>query len=93
MLIVDALLYLLLAMYFDVVIPGEYGQRRPVYFICMPSFWKGLFGTKKKGLQRQFSGRESDPSDDIEAVPADMRGSEAIRWIIQIGLWCSSIIV
>ena len=81
MLIVDIFLYFLLALYLDVVIPAEYGQRKPPYFIFMPSFWKSLFGNKKVNTpNRQMSAREQETSEDIEAVHADMHGNEAIRY-------------
>ena len=81
MLIVDIILYFLLALYLDNVIPTQYGQRRSPYFIFMPSFWKSLFnGKKKEGLNREMSAREQETSEDIEAVHADMYGNEAIRY-------------
>ena len=40
MLIVDIVLYFLLALYLDAVVPAEYGQRKPPHFIFMPSFWR-----------------------------------------------------
>lgn len=80
MLIVDIILYFLLALYLDAVIPAEYGQRKPPYFIFMPSYWKSLFnGTKNNAPARQMSVREQEASEDIEAVHADMHGKEAIR--------------
>ena len=84
MLIVDTVLYLLLALYFDVVIPGEYGQRRPPYFIFMPSFWKSIFSGKdqKKTPTRQLSARIEEASDDIEPMPAVFHGNEVIRYIL-----------
>ena len=82
MLIVDSVLYFLLALYLDAVIPAEYGQRKSPYFIFMPSFWKSLFDGKKgmeTTLTRQKSARGQEASEDIEAVHADMHGNEAIR--------------
>ena len=80
MLVVDIVLYFLLALYFDVVIPAEYGQRKPPHFIFMPSFWKSLFrGKKGNAPVRQGSVRTWDRSEDIEAVHPDMHGNEAIR--------------
>ena len=82
MLIVDIILYFLLALYLDAVIPAEYGQRKPPYFIFMPSFWKSLFdGKKKNGPALQMSAREQEASEDIEAVHADLHGKEAIRYV------------
>lgn len=81
MLIVDAVLYFLLALYFDAVIPAEYGPRKPPHFIFMPSFWKSLFSTKdkKNAPTRQMSARVQEASDNVEAMPADMHGNEVIR--------------
>lgn len=79
MLVVDIVLYFLLALYFDAVIPAEYGQRKPPHFIFMPSFWKSLFrGKKGNAPVRQGSVRTWDRSEDIEAVHPDMHGNEAI---------------
>lgn len=39
MLLVDALIYLLLALYIEAVFPGEYGVPKPWYFPFQPSFW------------------------------------------------------
>ena len=54
MLLVDTVLYLLLALYFDAVIPGEYGQHRPPYFIFTPSFWKSICSKKEKVMFDQM---------------------------------------
>ena len=89
MLIVDIILYFLLALYLDNVIPTQYGQRRSPYFIFMPSFWKSLFnGRKKEGLNREMSAREQETSEDIETVHADMYGNEAIRY--KLAAWSTS---
>ncbi|KAJ7372633.1 ATP-binding cassette sub- A member 5 [Desmophyllum pertusum] len=46
----------------------------------MPSFWKSLFSAKGKNKSptRQLSARVQEASDDIETMPADMHGNEAI---------------
>lgn len=41
MLIVDAILYMLLSLYFEAVLPGEYGIPQPWYFPCTSTFWCG----------------------------------------------------
>eukprot|EP00659_Diplonema_papillatum_P020657 gene20657-31831_t len=40
-LVFDTCLYLLLAAYFDAVIPGEWGASRPFYFLCDPRYYCG----------------------------------------------------
>ena len=86
LLLVDTVLYLLLALYFDAVIPGEYGQHRPPYFIFTPSFWKSICSKKEqqKAPSRQLSARVEEASEDIEAMPADLQGSEVIRYYKQV---------
>ncbi|XP_055623835.1 phospholipid-transporting ATPase ABCA3-like [Toxorhynchites rutilus septentrionalis] len=39
MLLVDALLYLLIALYFEQIMPGEFGVAKPWYFIVSREFW------------------------------------------------------
>eukprot|EP01084_Bolivina_argentea_P083041 150350_1 len=39
MMFVDCILYIILAMYLDKIIPSKYGQHLPPYFIFQPSFW------------------------------------------------------
>ena len=82
MLIVDTIVYFMLALYFDAVIPAEYGQRRPPYYIFMPSFWKSLFGGDKEiGFpERQLSDVVQEHSEDMEEVPAEMHGLKAVRY-------------
>lgn len=36
----DSVLYLLLSLYLEMVLPGEYGSTHPWYFCCTPWFWK-----------------------------------------------------
>ncbi|XP_074639186.1 cholesterol transporter ABCA5-like isoform X3 [Acropora palmata] len=81
MLIADIILYFLLALYFDAVIPAEYGQRRHPLFIFRLSFWKScLFcaGENGKAQTRKMSTLEWDRSEDIEAVHGDMERNKAI---------------
>ncbi|XP_045462662.1 phospholipid-transporting ATPase ABCA3-like isoform X2 [Harmonia axyridis] len=39
MLVIDTILYLLIALYFEAVIPGEYGLPKPWYFLFTKNFW------------------------------------------------------
>eukprot|EP01088_Endostelium_zonatum_P016705 TRINITY_DN4623_c0_g1_i1.p1 TRINITY_DN4623_c0_g1~~TRINITY_DN4623_c0_g1_i1.p1 ORF type:complete len:965 (+),score=237.77 TRINITY_DN4623_c0_g1_i1:83-2977(+) len=47
-LIADGILYLLLALYFDNVVPNEYGTRRELYFFVLPSYWIPSLRFRKK---------------------------------------------
>lgn len=39
--LLDAVLYTVLALYLQAILPGSYGRRRPWYFIVTPAFWIG----------------------------------------------------
>lgn len=39
MLLADAILYMCLALYIEIVFPGEYGVPQPWYFLCLRSTW------------------------------------------------------
>nr|CAB3219611.1 ATP-binding cassette sub-family A member 3-like [Phallusia mammillata] len=47
MLLLDAVLYMLLAVYIEGVWPGDYGIPKPWYFPFMPSYWTGRVAKKK----------------------------------------------
>uniref|UniRef100_A0A8C3KFM9 ABC transporter domain-containing protein n=1 Tax=Calidris pygmaea TaxID=425635 RepID=A0A8C3KFM9_9CHAR len=75
----DSVLYLLLAIYFDKVLPGKYGVPYPPLFFLRPSFWfqprSGYVGV------RGVSESSHDPilSNNIEPMPPGFDGKEAIR--------------
>ena len=85
MLIVDTILYLLIAAYFDAVFPGEYGEAKHPLFIFKLSFWKHFCcGSKRTGLTRPRSTlnspqpTEEDHAGDIEDNKV-MMGNKVIR--------------
>ncbi|KAJ7401601.1 ATP-binding cassette sub-family A member 9-like protein [Pitangus sulphuratus] len=79
----DSVLYFLLAIYFDKVLPGKYGVPHPPTFFLRPSYWfkpsSGYVGVR--------AGSESnhDPilSGNTEPMPPGFHGKEAIREGIQ----------
>ncbi|XP_070580684.1 cholesterol transporter ABCA5-like isoform X2 [Ptychodera flava] len=90
MLSVDIVLYQLLAIYFDNVVPGPYGLRKPVHFCLMPSYWK----CGNKSNQVKSGAYESDQTashipgfnqpingdrEDIEPVPPGVQSRDGIR--------------
>lgn len=81
MLIIDIILYMLLALYFDAVVPGEYGQRKVPYFCFLPSFWKGVLGWSSS-VQEQNSFADFEGCDDIELVPEELSEKKAIRYFL-----------
>ncbi|KAI7815451.1 ABC subfamily A member [Rhyzopertha dominica] len=78
----DIVLYGFLAYYLDSVIPSEHGIKRSPLFCLKPSFW-----CPKKPIQKIPANGSSvgsivnseENGQDIEQVPREMKGREAIR--------------
>ncbi|KAG7491241.1 hypothetical protein MATL_G00000950 [Megalops atlanticus] len=81
MLALDSALYLLLALYLDQVLPGEFGMRRSLLYFLKPSYWS----KRRKRYVEVSSVCESEvnggPVSDecVEPVSPEFRGKEAIR--------------
>ncbi|XP_042337901.1 cholesterol transporter ABCA5-like, partial [Plectropomus leopardus] len=81
MLVVDCILYLLLAVYLDQVLPGEFGMRRSLIYFLKPSYWS----KRRKRYVEVSSVYDSEvkgaPGGDecVEPVSPEFRGKEAIR--------------
>ncbi|XP_028286434.1 cholesterol transporter ABCA5 isoform X2 [Parambassis ranga] len=81
MLVLDCVLYLLLAIYLDQVVPGEFGMRRSLLYFLKPSYWSkrrkryvevsSVYDTEVNGT--------SGSDESIEPVSPEFRGKEAIR--------------
>nr|XP_031362262.1 ATP-binding cassette sub-family A member 9-like [Lonchura striata domestica] len=73
----DSVLYFLLAIYFDKVLPGKYGVPHPPTFFLRPSYWLG----GSSGYVGVRAGSSHDPvlGGDTEPMPAGFDGKEAIR--------------
>lgn len=81
MLVVDCILYLLLAIYLDQVLPGEFGMRRSLLYFLKPSYWSkhrkryvevsSVYDAEMKGT--------GGGGECIEPVSPEFRGKEAIR--------------
>ncbi|KFZ69361.1 ATP-binding cassette sub-family A member 5, partial [Podiceps cristatus] len=75
----DSVLYLLLAIYFDKVLPGKYGVPYPPLFFLRPSYW---FKSRSGYMGEQAGGESShNPilSNNTEPMPPGFDGKEAIR--------------
>ncbi|XP_077172968.1 phospholipid-transporting ATPase ABCA3 [Paroedura picta] len=77
MLLLDSVLYGLVAWYVEAVFPGEYGIPQPWYFFVMPAYWCGtaqtVLGKEKeeeedpeKALKSQYI--EEEPSDLVSGI-------------------------
>ncbi|XP_031207707.1 ATP-binding cassette sub-family A member 9 isoform X2 [Mastomys coucha] len=78
MLVLDALLYLALALYFDKITLSKYGHRRSPLFFLKSSYWFQHRGANRVVLENEI---DSDPSlnDSLEPVSPEFQGKEAIR--------------
>uniref|UniRef100_A0A8C4MHW4 ATP binding cassette subfamily A member 9 n=1 Tax=Equus asinus asinus TaxID=83772 RepID=A0A8C4MHW4_EQUAS len=78
MLVFDALLYLILALYFDKILPTEYGHRHSPWFFLKSSFWFQHQRADHVALENETDS-DSSPNDSFEQVSPEFYGKEAIR--------------
>ncbi|NXJ90180.1 ABCAA protein, partial [Corythaixoides concolor] len=79
MLAFDSVLYMLLAMYFDKVLPGKYGIPDPPFFFLKPSYWVRRRRGYTREMPRSAASLEELLGDDVELMPPEFLGKEAIR--------------
>ncbi|XP_048411407.2 ATP-binding cassette sub-family A member 5 isoform X2 [Stegostoma tigrinum] len=81
MLVLDSVLYLLIAVYLDQVLPGEFGQRQPFFYFLKPSYWfhKQKHYNHIDSISEIEFGLGPAFSEVVEAVPTELKGKEAIR--------------
>ncbi|NXS90686.1 ABCAA protein, partial [Jacana jacana] len=79
MLVFDSVFYMLLAVYFDKVLPGKYGIPEPALFCLKPSYWVRSRRGSTREMSRTAAGPEELLGDDVEPVPHEFLGKEAIR--------------
>ncbi|KAJ7401602.1 ATP binding cassette subfamily A member 5 [Pitangus sulphuratus] len=78
LLVLDSIFYLLVAVYLDQVIPGEFGLRRAPFFFMKPSFWSKHRKNYRELYESSVNGSLSF-SEIVEPVPSEFQGKEAIR--------------
>lgn len=76
MLIFDAVVYMLIALYVEAVFPGDYGVPQPWYFPFTATFWCGQ--PKYVGVE-DFSDENSIDSQSIEKEPTNLRAGIKIK--------------
>ncbi|NWW43952.1 ABCAA protein, partial [Pedionomus torquatus] len=79
MLVFDSVFYMLLAVYFDRVLPGKYGIPDPPLFCLKPSYWVRSRRGSTRETPRTAASPEELLGDDVEPVPHEFLGKEAIR--------------
>uniref|UniRef100_A0A673V7B5 ATP binding cassette subfamily A member 9 n=1 Tax=Suricata suricatta TaxID=37032 RepID=A0A673V7B5_SURSU len=78
MLIFDALLYLALTLYFDKILPNDYGRQHSPWFFLKSSFWFLHQRADHVALENEPES-DSSPNDSFEPVSPELHGKEAIR--------------
>uniref|UniRef100_A0ABM5FN96 ABC-type organic anion transporter ABCA8-like isoform X2 n=1 Tax=Pogona vitticeps TaxID=103695 RepID=A0ABM5FN96_9SAUR len=76
-LILDSVLYILLTLYFEKVIPDKYGVPYPPLFFLKKSYWLKSRSGLAEGVMANEQG--SIFNDNVEPVPPELEGKEAIR--------------
>ncbi|XP_056361621.1 ATP-binding cassette sub-family A member 10-like isoform X1 [Oenanthe melanoleuca] len=79
LLVFDSVLYLLLALYFDKILPGKYGIPDPPLFCLKASYWMRSRRGSTRDVPRASANPEQQFGDDVEPVPPEFLGKEAIR--------------
>ncbi|NXF26333.1 ABCA9 protein, partial [Rhodinocichla rosea] len=79
LLVFDSVLYMLLALYFDKILPGKYGIPAPPLFFLKASYWMRSRRGSSRDVPRATANPEELLGDDVEPVPPQFLGKEAIR--------------
>ncbi|NXR59373.1 ABCA9 protein, partial [Rhadina sibilatrix] len=79
LLVFDSVLYMLLALYFDKILPGKYGTPEPPLFCLKASYWMRSRRGSTRDVPRATANPEELLGDDAEPVPPEFLGKEAIR--------------
>ncbi|XP_070793819.1 ABC-type organic anion transporter ABCA8-like isoform X2 [Pituophis catenifer annectens] len=78
-LLIDSLLYLLLAFYFDKVVPDKYGVPYPPLFFLKKTYWSKSKSPYTGDAPTSEWSHGSIFSDNAEPMPPEFNGKEAIR--------------
>ncbi|XP_041341700.1 ATP-binding cassette sub-family A member 9-like isoform X1 [Pyrgilauda ruficollis] len=79
LLVFDSVLYMLLALYFDKIMPGKYGIPAPPLFFLKASYWMRSRRGSTRDVPRATATPEELLGDHVEPVPPEFLGKEAIR--------------
>lgn len=83
LMIFDAALYIILTLYFDNIIPNEFGNCKPFYYIFLPSYWG--FGKSSKQSEKEWI------DDVVQKYPANYDVSKLDSDVYdQINFTCDS---
>ncbi|NWV95242.1 ABCAA protein, partial [Machaerirhynchus nigripectus] len=79
LLVFDSVLYMLLALYFDKILPGKYGIPDPPLFCLKASYWMRSRRGSSRDVPRATANPEELLGDDSEPVLPQFLGKEAVR--------------
>ncbi|KAJ4462655.1 putative ATP-binding cassette sub-family A member 1 [Paratrimastix pyriformis] len=69
---IDAVLYVIIAIYLDSILPSEFGSPKPFYYPCLPRYWCGRKGSPRGTVApsryEQLKGRPDAPLIEIRAL-------------------------
>uniref|UniRef100_A0A8C9VWP8 ATP binding cassette subfamily A member 5 n=1 Tax=Scleropages formosus TaxID=113540 RepID=A0A8C9VWP8_SCLFO len=78
MLVLDCILYLLLAIYLDQVLPGEFGMRRSFLYFLKPSYWskdRKQYVEVSSVFEFEMNGKPT-LDESVEPISPEFRGKE-----------------
>ncbi|KAM8950936.1 ATP-binding cassette sub-family A member 17-like isoform 3-T4 [Lycaon pictus] len=84
MLVLDSVLYGLVAWYVEAVLPGEYGIPKPWYFFVMPSHWQGRSSSLTRSVLDMGDPDKASESKFIQEEPTDLAKGIEIRQLYKV---------
>ncbi|CAD7683421.1 unnamed protein product [Nyctereutes procyonoides] len=84
MLVLDSVLYGLVAWYVEAVLPGEYGIPKPWYFFVMPSHWQGRSSSLTRSVLDVGDPDKASESKFIQEEPTDLVKGIEIRQLYKV---------
>ncbi|XP_038405465.1 ATP-binding cassette sub-family A member 17-like isoform X9 [Canis lupus familiaris] len=84
MLVLDSVLYGLVAWYVEAVLPGEYGIPKPWYFFVMPSHWQGRSSSLTRSVLDVGDPDKASESKFIQEEPTDLAKGIEIRQLYKV---------
>ncbi|XP_028968379.1 ATP-binding cassette sub-family A member 1 [Galendromus occidentalis] len=87
MLLLDSILYFLLACYTEAVFPGQYGVPKPWYFFVTKAYWTGRPAIKTES-EDSVSSNGTQAGADFEDEPNDLTLGVSIRHLTKVYSGC-----
>jgi ATP-binding cassette, subfamily A (ABC1), member 3 len=76
---VDLVLYVLLALYLDRVLPSKYGVKLPFYFVCLPSYYNcSCFSERAEVNSDEHNDADKPSSQFFESIGGRAHGPVAV---------------